>query len=95
MRTGATTVTLRQLHGEPDEMAELQGALEGAPTFSQLVTGNPPGPSDAQSTFTALPPNTTYADKFVFGIYADGRCVGCIDLIRGYPSRTRRCLGCW
>ena len=89
----ATEVTLRQLQGAPDEIAELQGALEGAPTYSQLITGSLPGPSDARSTCSALPPNKTYADKFVFGIYANARCVGCIDLIRAYPTSDTAMLG--
>lgn len=86
-------VSLRLLRGEPDEMAELQRVLESAPTYSQRVTGSPAGPADAQSTYSALPPGKSYDDKFVFGVDADGRMVGCIDLIRGYPLPATAHIG--
>lgn len=74
-------------------MNDLQSVLEAAPEYSQLVTGAPPGRADAQSTFTIVPPNKGYQDKFVFGIYAEGKCVGCVDLIRGYPASDTATLG--
>ncbi len=79
-------VTLRLLKGEPQEMAELQQVLERAPAYFELATGGPPGPAEAQSTYSALPPGKTYADKFVFGVYRGDRMVGCVDLIRAYPD---------
>jgi GNAT superfamily N-acetyltransferase len=78
-------VTLRVLLGEPDEMRELQGVLEEAPTYAQRITGLPPGKADAQSTYSALPEGKSYPDKFVFGIFRGPEMVGCADLIRGYP----------
>jgi len=86
-------VTLRLLEGERDDMEALQRVLEGAPTYAELVTGSPPGPADAQSTYTILPPGKGYEDKFVFGINLDGRMVGCADLIRGYPDPHTAHLG--
>jgi RimJ/RimL family protein N-acetyltransferase len=86
-------VSLREFRGEPREMDELQSVLASAPEYSQLVTGAPPGRADAQSTYTILPPNKRYEDKFVFGIYVQGKCVGCIDLIRGYPTPATAMLG--
>jgi GNAT superfamily N-acetyltransferase len=91
--TPVSIVTLRELRGEPQEMAELQHALEAAPGYSERVTGGPPGPSEAQSTLSNLPPGKTYEDKFVFGIYAGGKCVGAIDVIRGYPVAETAMLG--
>jgi hypothetical protein len=72
-------------------MAALQRVIEDAPTYAELVTGAPPGLADAQSTFTALPPGKTYADKHVFGIYQGSRMVGCIDLIHGHPVAWSTC----
>lgn len=89
----SATVTLRALRGESGEMEELQAALDDAPLYAQLVTGAPPGRADAQSTYTLLPPNKGYEDKFVFGIYSDGKCVGAVDLIRGYPVSETATLG--
>ena len=79
-------VDLRLLSGGPEEMAALQQVLEGAPTYAERVTGHPPGPADAQSLMTILPPDIDYADKFVWGVMLDGEMVGCADVIRGWPS---------
>jgi hypothetical protein len=78
------------LKGERSEMEELQRVLEEAPTYAQLVTGVPPGPADAQSTYTILPKGKSYEDKFVFAIYHGGKMVGCADFVRGYPTPGRR-----
>lgn len=49
-------------------MLTLQGVLEAAPAYYRTVTGLPPGPAEAQSTFTALPPDKTYAGFARLGI---------------------------
>src|SRR5436309_11130953 len=83
-------VDLRLLSGGPEEMAALQQVLEGAPTYAERVTGHPPGPADAQSLMTILPPDIDYADKFVWGVLLDDEMVGCADVIRGWPPRRHR-----
>jgi hypothetical protein len=80
------TVKLHLLKGEPKEMAELQRVLEGAPNYAERVTGLPPGAAEAQSTFTIVPEGIGYSDKFVWGVMVDDGMVGCIDVIRGWPS---------
>ena len=74
-------------------MAALQRVLEAAPAYFLTVTGLPPGDAEAQSTFTALPPDKTYDDKFVWGFYADESMIGCADVIRGYPVREKAVIG--
>ena len=86
-------LTLRLLTGARAEMAKLQSVLEAAPDYFARVTGSPPGRAEAQSTFTALPPNKTYEDKFVWGLYADEAMIGCADLIRGYPTSEKAIIG--
>jgi RimJ/RimL family protein N-acetyltransferase len=90
---GAEALTLRSLTGQPAEMAALQCVFEAAPGYFELVTGAPPGRAEAQSTFTALPPDKTYKDKFVWGLYADEAMIGCADVIRGYPVREKAVIG--
>jgi len=90
---GAEALTLRLLIGQPAEMAALQCVLEAAPEYFIRVTGAPPGRAEAQSTFTALPPNKTYEDKFVWGLYAGEAMIGCADVIRGYPVREKAVIG--
>ena len=89
----AKQVTIRLLQGDDVEMAALQHVLESAPSYAERVTGAPPGAADAQSTFTVLPEGKSYEDKFVFGIFSADQMVGCIDLIRGYPTATAATLG--
>jgi GNAT superfamily N-acetyltransferase len=86
-------LTLRLLTGQPAEMAALQCVLEAAPAYFQSVTGAPPRGALAQSTFTALPPDKTYPDKFVWGFYSGDAMIGCADVIRGYPVRDKALIG--
>lgn len=74
-------------------MRALQSVLEAAPSYYLAVTGLPPGPAAAQSTYTALPPGTAYDSKFVWGLYAGEVMIGCADVIRGYPSRNKAVIG--
>lgn len=89
----ASSVGLRLLRGEPDEMRELQRLFDGSPSYTERVTGLPPGPADAQSLYSALPPGKAYDDKFVFGIFDDDRIVGCADVIRAYPDPHTALVG--
>jgi diamine N-acetyltransferase len=82
----AKPVSIRLLNGDPSEMDDLQQVLEEAPAFAYRVTGGPPNPADAQSTYSSLPDGKSYDDKFVFGIFHDERMIGCIDVYRNYPS---------
>ena len=86
-------LTFRILTGEPVEMAALQCVLEAAPTYFRMLTGAPPRGALAQSTFTALPPDKTYDDKFVWGLYAGNAMIGCADVIRGYPMSHKAVIG--
>ena len=79
--------------GEPDEMLALQRVIGAAPGFALAVTGLPPGPADAQNTFTALPEGKSEDDKFVYGVYLDGQMIGCADVVRGYPDPSAAFIG--
>ena len=74
-------------------MAALQCVLEAAPSYYEAVTGAPPRGALAQSMFTALPPDKSYDDKFVWGLYAADAMIGCADVIRGYPVREKAVIG--
>jgi len=89
----SNALILRLLRGEPAEMAALQCVLEAAPAYYQSVTGAPPCGALAQSMFTALPPDKSYDDKFVWGLYAGDAMIGCADVIRGYPVRDAAVIG--
>lgn len=86
-------VTIRLLQGETAEMREFQRVLEEAPTYTHRITGYPPDAADAQSTYSALPEGKRYEDKFVFGIFSGEEMIGCVDLIRGYPTKNTALIG--
>jgi RimJ/RimL family protein N-acetyltransferase len=89
----AAPLMLRLLTGKADEMAALQHVLESSPAYFHTITGLPPGPAEAQSTFTALPRGKGYDDKRVWGLYAGDDMIGCADVIRGYPVRDKAIIG--
>ena len=80
------TVTLRELDGGPEDLAALQRVLEGASGYKQRVTGHPVGPADAQSLFSALPPDLGYDAKHVLAVELDGDVIGVVDLLDGWPD---------
>ncbi len=84
---------LRTLTGTPAEMAALQAVLEAAPRYYEAAQGGPPGPAEAQSTFTALPPGRSYDDKRVYGLYAGDAMVGVADVVRGWNAPDKAIIG--
>jgi GNAT superfamily N-acetyltransferase len=67
--------------------------LEGAPEFFATTTGRPPGPDEARSVLTDLPPGRSPADKVVFGLYEGERIVGCADVVRGWNAPDKAIIG--
>jgi RimJ/RimL family protein N-acetyltransferase len=89
-----SNLSVKLLTSDEGEMRALQEVLEAAPDYSQRVSGGPPGPAEAQSLFSALPPEKSYDDKFVLGFYREPHeIIGCADVIRGYPNRETAMLG--
>jgi hypothetical protein len=46
-------VTLREVTGDPGEVAALQRIMESDEDYALRVTGHRPGPADAQSTLVS------------------------------------------
>jgi uncharacterized protein len=59
-------VTLREVTGDPEELAALQRILESDEDFALRVTGHPPGPADAQSTLMFVPEGRSPDDETVY-----------------------------
>jgi len=65
----------------------VQALLEKCTDYFELVTGLPPGPAEAQTLFTDLPPDKTYADKILIGLFDQAETLsGVLDAIRDYPE---------
>jgi GNAT superfamily N-acetyltransferase len=70
----------------PRDDPALQALLERAADYTELLTGLPPGSSDAQSLYAALPEGKAYEDKLVLGVHDPGGfLIGVFDVIRDYP----------
>lgn len=86
-------VVLKELAQEEEDMSELQRVLEEAPDYCLRTSGLPVSPNSAKDLVSALPPDSSYDEKHVYGIYRNGEMVGCIDLICGYPKPDTAMLG--
>lgn len=80
-------------HIAPEEGDALQAVIEKCTDYFELVTGLPPGPAEANSTFMVVPEGKGYEDKLLLGIYKDGQLVGYLDVIRDYPQHGTWSLG--
>ena len=93
MTRSTPPLELRLLTGDPEEIRALQRVLEAAPRYFEITTGGPPGPAEAHTTFIGLPPGKSFEEKFLYGVHRDGRMIGCVDVIRGYPVREKAVIG--
>ncbi|MCY6485551.1 GNAT family N-acetyltransferase [Clostridium aestuarii] len=59
-----------------------------------LHNGKIPSKEDTDEICTALPPNKSYEDKFVLGIYKfDNELVGIVDIVKDFPTIGEWMLG--
>jgi ribosomal protein S18 acetylase RimI-like enzyme len=73
---------------------ELQAFYEGCADYVELITGQPPGPEEAQDLLRSLPRGKGHEDKFVIGLFdAPGHQVGVLDVVRDYPRPAEWYLG--
>lgn len=73
---------------------ELQAFYEACADYVELITGQPPGPDEAESLLRALPRGKGHDDKFVIGLFdAPGHMVGVLDVVRDYPQPGEWFLG--
>jgi ribosomal protein S18 acetylase RimI-like enzyme len=86
-------VTLREVAGDPEELAALQRVMESDEEYSLRVTGHPPGPAEAQSTLMFVPDGKSPDDKAPFGVWDDDELVGLLDLLLRYPDDETLYIG--
>lgn len=68
------------------DVSALQQLHERCADYVALVTGEPPGPTEAEELLCSLPPGKQAADKFVLGIWRGDDLVAALDLIRDIPT---------
>lgn len=76
-----------------DDVDALQRLLESVPTYSERVTGYPPGPSDALSALITVPPGFDSAGKLGIGLWDGPELVAFADVLIGYPDRATAYIG--
>jgi ribosomal protein S18 acetylase RimI-like enzyme len=86
-------VTLREVTGDPEELAALQRVIASDEDYALRVTGHPPGPADAQSTLMFVPEGSFPDDKAPFGVWLGDELVGILDLLLRYPDDQTVYLG--
>ncbi len=74
--------------------AELQAFYERCRDYFELVTGQPPSPTEARELLAAVPRGKSRDDKFAIGLFdAPGHLVGILDVIRDFPKPREWYLG--
>lgn len=76
-----------------DSIQTIQSILDGAPGYYLRTEGVSRVADGAKKTLEELPPNCTYADKFVFLITQGDRAIGVADIVFGYPARDVAFIG--
>jgi ribosomal protein S18 acetylase RimI-like enzyme len=74
--------------------AELQAFYVRCRDYFELVTGQPPSPTEARELLAAVPRGKSQDDKFAIGLFdAPGHLVGILDVIRDFPKPREWYLG--
>lgn len=82
-------LSLIQILGTATELNALNQVLEKLdPTAKNILAG-----PEAYSLFAMLPPGREPCHKYLYGVYAEDRLVGCLDVIRGYPEPSFAYVG--
>jgi GNAT superfamily N-acetyltransferase len=73
---------------------ELQEFFDRCRDYFELVTGQPPAPTEARELLGAVPKGKARDDKFAIGLFdAPGHLVGVLDVIRDFPRPREWFLG--
>ena len=65
----------------------VQSLFETDPGFFEMIQDAPPGPCEAQSFATCIPPGKDYDDKFAFCVFdRNEKLSAVIDMVRDYPK---------
>jgi len=87
-------LTYRRLSAsDPDDVSSLQSVLEAAPGYYRIIGNSSPKPDESLSELKEVPEGHSLDDKFNFLIEYSGEPVGCLDILKGYPSKEIAFIG--
>lgn len=89
--SGIITEMIRDLVST--DVDALHALLESAPSYSERVTGYPPGPSDALSALIAVPPALHQAHKRSIRLRDGDDLVAFADVLFGHPRPETAYIG--
>ncbi len=79
---------------EKDNIDQVYDLCKRCSDYFLLHDGTYPDYEDAVGIFTSLPPNNTYDDKFVAGIFSlENKLSGLIEVVRNYPAPDSCIIG--
>lgn len=79
---------------EKENMEQVFNLCKRCSDYFILHDGTYPEYEDAQEIFTSLPPNNTYEDKFVAGIFSpENELSGLMEVVRNYPVADSWIIG--
>jgi ribosomal protein S18 acetylase RimI-like enzyme len=85
---------LRRLSGEEIERwRSFRKCWRPLPNYFQRVTGHPPGPSEALSTYAMLHRVKQMPTSLFLEFFLNETMVGCVGIVRGYPDSQTAYLG--
>jgi GNAT superfamily N-acetyltransferase len=84
---------MRLLPARAPHLDLLWDLLMATPDYSLLITRRLPTRQDAWELLNDCPAGITAQDKLVLAIMDEQHIVGCIDLVRGYPTPETAFLG--
>nr|WP_300090370.1 GNAT family N-acetyltransferase [Sedimentibacter sp.] len=77
-----------------DNINQVYGLCKRCSDYYLLHDGTYPNYEDAEEIFTSLPPNNTYEDKFVAGIFSpENELAGLMEVVRNYPEPDSWIIG--
>lgn len=79
-------VELKRLSENKNDVDAVQKVLESVPNYFERVAGHPPREDEALSLFQSCPADLPKENKYVYGIYVEDTLIGCMDLLKSYPT---------
>lgn len=71
----------------------IQKLCEDCTDYYNIVSGEEPKEDTWKEILEDLPPNKTYEEKYVLGIFKDKNLVAIVDLVRDYPDKGEWIFG--
>ena len=87
-------MVLSRLHkGLTGQLVQLNALMHASPRYRLLVQGELPSQREGDKLLESAPEFLAPADKFVWGAWCDGRLLGCIEVLRRWPTRDCAYIG--